>query len=174
MSPLDKKRFSIASSTYPCGNSNLDGLSLDIYFYGCQKHCKNCHNPELWEFQSPNVSFNDLEKVVNKAENAEIITLLGGDVIDSLGENSLHLLLYWLVTHFDKKICLYTYRSFDKIPKNILSYLDYIKTGEYDETKKTKAGSFLASSNQVMWKKELNKWRVQWKYDKNSDTNISL
>lgn len=169
MNPLDRKRLSISSTYYPSGNSNLDGLSLDIFFQGCNKHCKNCHNPELWSFKEPNRSINELGAVIKKAENVDIITFVGGDPIDSLGLSMLHVILQWIRNNFNKKVCLYTYKEFNEIPKEILGYIDYIKTGEYDEKQKTKAGSFLASSNQKMWKKNnIGKWFVQWEYNKDS------
>ncbi|MDV7400107.1 hypothetical protein RZS08_52310, partial [Arthrospira platensis SPKY1] len=55
--------FSIKSAEYPSGNSNLDGISLDIFFYGCNRpegHCPGCYNRELWKFIQPNKSWEQL------------------------------------------------------------------------------------------------------------------
>jgi organic radical activating enzyme len=158
--------FSIKSAEYPSGNSNLDGISLDIFFYGCLRpegHCSGCHNEELWKFIQPNKSWEQLIKTINKAEKAYVITLLGGDPIDSMGEYLTESLLVDIKLRTDKKTCIYTYRDISDVPRGILEQLDYVKTGFYDETRKTPAGSFLASENQIMWKKNKEGgWFMQW------------
>lgn len=30
--------------------ANAPGVCVSVYFSGCDFHCKNCHNPETWDF----------------------------------------------------------------------------------------------------------------------------
>lgn len=171
---MNDKIFSISTAEYPSGNSNLDGLSLDIFFIGCSRskgHCPKCHNSSLWEFKEPNKSLNELFKTIGKAKKAKVITLLGGDPIDSMGEELTIKLLLAIKDNFNVMTCIYTYREFEEVSEAILEHLDYIKTGFYDVKRKTPTGSFLASKNQVMWKKFNNQWIKQWKFN-GSNTNV--
>lgn len=171
MNFINDNIFSISSSCYPSGNSNLDYFSLDLFFIGCSKHCNGCHNKELWGFKEPNRSYSDLLHILNKSDIAKVVTLLGGDPIDSMGETLTYELINWIKSNSDKKVCIYTYREFNEIPKKILDCIDYLKTGYYAKDYKTNVGSFLSTSNQVMWKKINNSWIIQWRYKNNTDNN---
>jgi hypothetical protein len=52
-------------------------------------------------------------------------------------------------TSFD--IALYTGASIDEIPQNILSNIDYIKTGEYCHELQTSTRAYIGSSNQTFY-----------------------
>lgn len=168
----EKPVFSIKSAEYPSGNSNLDGLSLDIFFYGCKRprgHCPGCHNKELWEFKEPNKNWEQIIQTIKKADRSYVITLLGGDPIDSMGGYLTEFLLMDIKLRTYKKTSIYTYRELNDVSEGILEHLDYIKTGFYDEIRRTPAGSFLASENQVMWKKVNGIWIKQWQFEGNNN-----
>ena len=46
----------------------MDGphLRTSIYFSGCTHHCKECHNPETWDFNSgTDTDISDILKDIN-------------------------------------------------------------------------------------------------------------
>ena len=35
------------------------GIRFTIFYQGCKHHCKNCHNPETWNFEGGTLTDND-------------------------------------------------------------------------------------------------------------------
>lgn len=103
-------------------------ISLNIPFTGCPIHCPNCHSKHNWDLENfpkftKDIFYSLLKKYKNKATT---INFLGGDWLQE------ELLEYLIISHeFFYKTCLYTGQELDKINKNILDNLDYIKTGAY-------------------------------------------
>ena len=56
--------------------ANGEGIRVSVFFQGCSFHCKNCFNPETWDFDG-GLEFND--KVID-----EIIELCNKDYIQGL------------------------------------------------------------------------------------------
>jgi organic radical activating enzyme len=144
----------IAATQYTLSTS-----SLDIYFSGCNPpHCKDCQNPELWKFVNENnyiKKFNDIEeKVKNFNTLIKDIMLFGGEPCDQ-NRKELVDFLNKLKT-LNKIIWLFTRYDLDKIPENIKTLCDYIKTGEYLPELKTndntQYGISLSTSNQKIYK----------------------
>ena len=149
--------FRVASIQYV-----LRDRALEIYISGCLgingEHCKNCHNPTLWD---PKVG-NDLEWAMEEiktrfkvAKNMiESIRIYGGEPLE---KPILELtdFLFWL-KGFEKDIWLFTRFEFEKVPKPILELVDYIKCGPYLEELSEPTeyyGVTLATSNQKIYKK---------------------
>ena len=64
-----------------CDIANGIGIRTSVFISGCTHHCKNCFNPETWDFNygellTPNV----ITKIIDSADPDYIdgITLLGG------------------------------------------------------------------------------------------------
>ncbi len=159
------KQYRVSSVLYPSANSSLDGLSTDLFFYGCTHKCKGCHNRELWEFVDYNYSLDELLQVIEIADKSNIVTLLGGEPL----QQDIKSLLYLIqgIKQLDKKVAIYTGYEFQDVPDEILDVIDYIKTGKYLCNHKTPFGSFLASTNQIMWKKIDKSWERQWYWENN-------
>ena len=158
--------FSVSSILFPSLNSNLDGISIDIFFRGCSRLCPGCHNKELQEFVEPTVSEEHIVESLKQHRNKySVITLMGGEPMD-IHKEKLMLLLQILHREFpEKKLSIYTSVDFKNVDAEILQLLDYIKCGFYDETNRTPTGEFLASKNQIMYKKEEGKWNIQYSYN---------
>lgn len=62
--------------------SNGEGIGISIFFSGCDFHCKNCFNKELWNY-SYGYEFNDttIEAIISLANKPYItrLSILGGD-----------------------------------------------------------------------------------------------
>lgn len=163
----NKKEYSIQSILYPSLNSNLDGISIDIFVKGCAgPYCKGCHNKELQEFTKPNVSIEQIIKAINLyKDNVSVVTIMGGEPLD-MDESLLFKLVKTLKETFPNlSLSLFTRRDFEEIKINfsfLLIYLNYVKCGRYEEDNKSEFGSFLASKNQKMYKKTGNLWIVQY------------
>lgn len=145
--------LSIASILFPSLNSSMAGISADIFFKGCKRHCPGCHNLELQTFAEPNHSVEEILNLIEKHE-IKIITLMGGEPVDQPVDDILHLMKSIRDRFPSVKLSMYTGYELDEIDTRILDFLDDIKTGAYREDLRNKMGSFLASSNQKYFQKD--------------------
>jgi len=105
--------------------------ALEIYLSGCKSpHCQGCHNSSLWGFNAGD----DWETWKAKfyqydSDMVKNYFIMGGCPIDQDIVQLENLLIF--ISSFHKSIMLWTRYGLDKVPKNILQHLDYIKTGEY-------------------------------------------
>lgn len=152
--------YSVSSVLYPCLNSSLHGISVDIFFNGCTHKCEGCHNRHLWSFKGMNTTLDELVDLVRGAKKAKVVSLMGGEplqrpyipeLIDKLVDTG-------------KQIALFTGYEFHKVPEGIKSEIDYLKVGRFQGDNRTPSGSFLASKNQVMYKKYKGIWVIDWEY----------
>jgi len=146
--------MNIAATQYTLSTS-----SLDIYFSGCNPpHCKDCHNPELWEFVDDNNYIKKFEEIKEKIKTfntlIDNIVLLGGCPLDQNRKEFIDFLNK--LKTLNKFIWLFTRYDIDKVPKNIKYLCDYIKCGRYIPELKTDDnimyGITLATSNQKIYK----------------------
>ena len=141
----------------------LSRRTFEIYLSGCTLHCKNCHNPELWDFNvgvkfTPQIFQSIIKKIEDAGELITEIHILGGEPLDNGQE------LYWLAQDLyekfpEKKLVLFTGYNLQEIRDrhpSAFNLFDKIKFGRYIEELKVE-GNFLASSNQGIWysRKEL-------------------
>ena len=105
-----------------------DELSLAIAISGCLIRCPQCHSRELWEDKGASLTIENIQKLLDEERGVTCLLLMGGERdIDALAE---------IFMHFHKKIKTAWYCGLDMIPKNklgILDYLDFCKTGHYDQ-----------------------------------------
>lgn len=151
---------------------NGSGIRVSIFFSGCNFHCKNCFNSELWDF---NYGIPFTEETINK-----IIELLAPDYIKGLsilGGEPFHnydavikLIKKVKEIHPNKDIWIWTGYKFDDIPeecKDILDLADVIVDGRYEEDKRDLSIAFRGSTNQRIWRKSTNEFNdTIWRYDR--------
>ena len=151
---------------------NGSGIRVSIFFSGCNFHCKNCFNSELWDF---NYGIPFTEETINK-----IIELLAPDYIKGLsilGGEPFHnydavikLIKKVKEIYPDKDIWIQTGYKFDDIPeecKDILDLADVIVDGRYEEDKRDLSIAFRGSTNQRIWRKSTNEFNdTIWRYDR--------
>lgn len=150
---LTEPRFSVSSILYPSLNSSLEGISADVFFYGCTFNCKDCHNKELQEFKQPNTSIEDFCKTVSQ-HGVKIITFMGGEPLQQDRFSFLQLLSTLSQKFPQLQMNLYTGYELEHIPEDIKSYFTAIKTGTYQASQRTAPRSFLASKNQKYYRQE--------------------
>lgn len=158
------KTHSIQSILYPSLNSNLDGISADIFFRGCRPpYCEGCHNLELQRFEKPNKSTEDIINSLKPyVDSLYVVTLMGGEPLDRSHKLLLELIVELKQQFSDIKVAVYTGYNLSQVPLEILEHIDYVKCGQYQGQNKTPFGSFLASKNQIMYQKSKDTWYIQW------------
>lgn len=110
-----------------------EGVRVSIYVSGCHFHCKECHNPEAWDFNyGKEFTEKEIDYIIEKMNNDYIsgLSILGGEPLELVNQQGLVPLVQKVKEKFpDKDIWLYTGYLFDK---DIL--FDMYK--KYDFTKK--------------------------------------
>lgn len=145
---------------------SLPTKSLEIYVSGCagKPHCKNCHNPESWDFNAGEeysikyFSTRIAPKILEFPDLVKNVYVLGGEPLD---QDHLHLTRLLLdLKSLKVSVWLFTRYDFDQLPKGLLRLVDYVKCGRYEEELKVENnvqyGIRLATSNQIIYKKGVN------------------
>ena len=140
-------------------NYSIKTESLDIFISGCKgPHCKECHNPELWDFNIGTNYKEVIDKITSRIIEFEPIInkilIMGGEPLDQ----NIHHLYNFLeeLNKLKKPIYLFTNRNLEEISDLIKMSVDYIKCGRYEIDKRNINIQYeieLQSSNQIIYKK---------------------
>ena len=130
-------------------DSIVDGIGVRdvVFFQGCGKRCKGCHNPDTWDYNGGCHRFiGDVAKELSESSND--VTISGGEPLDQF-EDLLELcrMLY----EQGKRIWVYTGNVVDptkRIYLRLAQYVDVIVDGRFVEDKKDCNLLFRGSSNQ--------------------------
>lgn len=126
---------------------NGEGVRDVVFFQGCGKRCKGCHNPDTWDYQGGCHRFiGDVVKELSDSSND--ITISGGEPIDQF-EDLLELCR--MFSEAGKKIWVYTGNVVDptkSIYQRLSRYVDVIVDGRFVEDQKDCNLLFRGSSNQ--------------------------
>ena len=157
--------------------SNGPGVRVSLYVSGCRNHCKNCFNPETWDFKYGEPFTEDIEnKIIEglKPDYVKGFTLLGGDPFEPENQKVLAPFLeklrkaypnksFWAFTGYDYEKDLLTGKLGDKdTVMRILNCLDVLVDGKFVEELKDLNLRFRGSSNQriILVKESLKKDRL--------------
>ena len=143
--------------------ANGPGVRVSLYVSGCRNHCKNCFNPETWDFNFGKPFTKEAEDEIIKAMEPDYIegfTLLGGDPFEPENQVALVPFLeglrkiypkksFWCFTGYDFEAELLTGKQgdIDNVLK-MLSCLDVLVDGRFVENLKDLNLRFRGSSNQ--------------------------
>lgn len=136
-------------------NSVVDGpgLRTAIFFSGCRRHCKGCHNPEAQDFNyGKEYTKDDIDKILTLARNVgdSGITLTGGHPLEP--EN--YEFAYEMVKkakEYNLNVWLYTGYVFEQIPimyMDLISLCDVVVDGPFVENLKSNDYLYRGSTNQ--------------------------
>ena len=104
-----------------------DEISLCINISNCPFHCPGCHSPELWEDVGTELTFDELDKLINSNKGITLVGFMGGNLKD-VNIRAFHIIM----NHPKLKIGWYT--GLKELPKDFdPDYFDYIKIGPYIE-----------------------------------------
>ena len=127
---------------------DADGLiAFAVFFQGCDRGCKGCHNPELHPFDGGQVVTTKeiTDKIWGNRDYYEAVVFVGGEPLEQ-SEPLKELLRFVQGTNMEA--WLYTGYYPDEIPKDIMELVDVIVAGPYID--KYKTDGFPASVNQVI------------------------
>ncbi|MCI8383690.1 MAG: anaerobic ribonucleoside-triphosphate reductase activating protein [Clostridia bacterium] len=143
--------------------ANGQGVRVSVFVSGCTHHCKNCFNSEAWDFNyGKEFTEDEIEKVIQELDHPYVagLSLLGGEPLEHSNQKGLLPLLrkvkqkfpeknIWCYTGytFDKDVMEDMYRKWEETPE-VLSYLDVVVDGKFEEEKKDIKLRFRGSSNQ--------------------------
>ena len=133
--------------------SNGPGIRASIFVQGCSRHCKNCFNPETWDFDGGRIFNRQVKmKFLNLAENKEIVgfSILGGEPLQQ-GSDMLDLVKSIKEMYPDKTIWMWTgykYEDLNKEQLEIINYVDVLVDGAFIKSQRTPNRKFAGSGNQ--------------------------
>lgn len=143
--------------------ANGPGVRVSLFVSGCSHHCKNCFNPETWDFNYGKPFTTDVENEILlalKPSHISGFTLLGGEPFEVENQRSLLPFVKEVREKYpNKTIWAYSGFLFDRdligrskvnceCTAELLSYIDYLVDGEFVEEKKDLNLKFRGSSNQ--------------------------
>lgn len=159
--------------------SNGLGMGVSLFIQGCHFHCKNCFNPETWDFNGGKEYTEETQQTILKLIEPEYITrfsILGGEPLELRNLLDLaELIVNIKIVKPDIKIWLYTgyeyeWLEFESITSTleyryllqiILNNIDVLVDGQFQEDKKDLTYPFAGSTNQRVI--DMNETRKQGK-----------
>ena len=130
------------------------GVRVSIFMQGCAFHCKNCFNPETWDFESGK-EFTDetIERVLELCDNENIsgLSILGGEPMHPTNiEGTTKLAKAFKQKFPNKTLWAWSGFLFDKWVKDkeVAKYLDVLVDGQYVDEKRNPTLKWCGSENQ--------------------------
>ena len=141
--------------------ANGEGICVSLFVQGCPHRCKGCFNPETWDFDG-GFEFTDREMhfilealVANKVQRN--FSILGGEPLAPENRKTV-LEIIKEVRKYYKEIKIYLWTGYklaeishEPYIRDIISLVDYIIDGPFEEDKKDLTLELRGSSNQKIW-----------------------
>lgn len=135
--------------------TNGNGIGVALFTQGCPYHCKNCFNPETWDFNKGTDWTKETEnKIIEllKPEYITRLTILGGEPLIERNIEPLTALLKRVKGIYpDKQVWLYTGGDFEALEglyEEIFQYIDILIDGRYIDNLRDYKLKWRGSSNQ--------------------------
>ncbi|MBR3255280.1 MAG: anaerobic ribonucleoside-triphosphate reductase activating protein [Clostridia bacterium] len=130
------------------------GVRVSIFMQGCAFHCKNCFNPETWDFEAGK-EFTDetIERVLELCDNENIagLSILGGEPMHPNNIEGTNKLAKAFKQKFpNKTLWAWSGFLFEKWVKDqeVAKYLDVLVDGQYVDALRNPTLKWKGSSNQ--------------------------
>jgi len=144
--------------------ANGEGIRVSLFVSGCTHHCKNCFNPETWDFNYGKPFTSETEEEILKMLEPDYIagiTLLGGEPFDPHNQPALLELVKKVRAKFGDKKNIWSFtgyiydkdlikggRAYCEATDELLAHLDVLIDGPFIESLKNLTLKFRGSSNQ--------------------------
>lgn len=144
----------------PLDVSNGEGIRTTIFLSGCEHYCKGCFNQDYWDFNCGEyVDDTVINTLMSHLESSHIkgLSILGGEPMHPRNVEVTATLIASLRYHYKytKDIWLWTGYTYGELKsrectftKYILSELDIMVDGKFEEENKDLTLKFRGSSNQ--------------------------
>ena len=134
--------------------SNGPGVRVSVFMQGCEFHCKNCFNPETWDFEGGKEFNNEtIDDVLNLCGQSYIkgLSILGGEPLHPRNiEATTQLAKAFKDKYPNKNIWVWSGFKFDEDlkDKEVLNYIDVLVDGRYSDELHDPTLKWKGSSNQ--------------------------
>lgn len=142
--------------------ANGEGVRVSLFVSGCPHHCKECFNPETWDYSYGELFTDDItDRIINllKPDYIAGFSLLGGEPLAPRNqEKVLSLLRKVRAAYPNKTIWCYTGYSFEDVlsgkigdaetSRGILECIDVLVDGRFEIERKNLSLRFRGSENQ--------------------------
>ena len=126
------------------------GLRYSVYTQGCEHKCAGCHNPQTHDLNGGfDMNIQDVIDDIKTMPYITGVTVTGGDPLNQY-KPTLEL-CHLIREHFNYDIILFTGYTYEEIRKKfpeILTAVDYIVDGKFEQDKANPNLYFRGSSNQ--------------------------
>ena len=143
---------------------NGEGVCVSFFTQGCPFHCKNCHNPETWDFNGGYEVPEDIRGEIVKAISANGITrnfsVLGGEPLCEQNLDLVNSIVTAVRTAYPNiKIFIWSGYTFEELINqqnekiiSILKQANYLIDGRYEDSLRDITLHLRGSSNQQIIK----------------------
>ena len=142
--------------------ANGKGVRVSLFVSGCTKNCKGCFNSQAWDFNyGKEFTEKEVSKIIQELNHPDVsgLSILGGEPLEYTNQKGLLPLVKRIKEELpNKNIWCYTGYTFDedvmgkmfenwKETKELMSYIDVLVDGKFEENKKDLNLKFRGSSN---------------------------
>lgn len=146
-----------------CDLANGTGVRVSVFVCGCTHHCKGCFNPEAWDFNFGSEFTEETQRhIISLLSKPYItgLTILGGEPLEPENQVGLIGLLRAVKSEMPTKdVWCYTGYTIEQLVEDgskcrcevtdeLLSLIDVLVDGEFNEELKDASLKFRGSSNQ--------------------------
>ena len=134
--------------------SNGPGVRVSVFMQGCEFHCKNCFNPETWDFNGgKELDDKTIEEILELCGQSHIkgLSILGGEPMHPKNiEGTTKLAKAFKDKYPEKNLWIWSGFKFDEDlqGKDILNYVDVLVDGRYQDELHNFKLKYRGSSNQ--------------------------
>lgn len=146
-----------------CDIANGEGVRVSIFVSGCTNHCKNCFQPETWDFNYGKIYTKDTEnELLRLLEPGYIngLSVLGGEPLEPANQPDVLKLIKRVKEEYPKKdIWVFSGFTFEELKTDgsyprtqytdeLLESIDVLVDGRFDQSLYDISLRFRGSSNQ--------------------------